>query len=181
MTTLYRQAWTKTVAPALMKELGESNVNALPKVLKVTLNAGLSKGLKDAKFIDAVESTLTRISGQKPVRTKAKKSISNFKIREGMIVGMMVTLRGKRMEQFLEKFVSVTLPRVRDFQGLSPKSVDRQGNMSVGIKEMLAFPEIRSEEVDNLHGLEVTISTNADSRDRGLALFKALGFPFKKS
>lgn len=170
----------KTANAELMKVLSLSNVNALPRVKKVTVNAGLSRGLKDAKFIDAVESTLTRISGQKPIRTKAKKSISNFKIREGMVVGMMVTLRGTRMEHFLEKLIHVTLPRVRDFQGISQKAVDAQGNLTIGFKEMVAFPEIRSDEVDNLHGLEVTIATNAGTKERGLALFKALGVPFKK-
>jgi large subunit ribosomal protein L5 len=170
----------KKVNAALMTELKLTNVNALPKVLKVSVNAGLSRGLKDAKFIDAVESTLTRITGQKPVKTKAKTSISNFKIREGMIVGMMVTLRGGRMENFLEKLIHVTLPRVRDFQGISPKAVDAQGNLTIGFKEMVAFPEIRTDEVENVHGLEVTIATNAGTKERGLALFRALGVPFKK-
>ncbi|MFH0928564.1 MAG: 50S ribosomal protein L5 [bacterium] len=177
--TTFKEQYLAAV-PALLKELGESNIMALPRVTKVTLNAGLSKGLKDAKFTEAVERTLRRISGQQPVKTLAKKSISNFKIREGMEVGMMVTLRGIRMEHFLEKLVAVTLPRVRDFQGLPPKSIDQNGNLSLGFKEMLAFPEIGSDELENLHGLEVTISTNAKSKARGFALFKALGFPFKK-
>ena len=176
---MFREQLKKANAE-LMTELKLKNVNALPKILKVTLNAGLSRGLKDAKFTDAVESTLTRITGQKPVKTKSKASISNFKIREGMVVGMMVTLRGRRMEAFLEKLVNITLPRVRDFQGLSLKSVDDRGNMSIGFKEMLAFPEVGSDEIENLHGLEVTMATNAESKERGLALFKALGFPFKK-
>lgn len=179
MTTFATQ-WKERVAPALKSELNESNVNALPKIKKVVLNVGLSKGLKDAKFIDAVENTLRRISGQQPVKTKAKKSISNFKIRQGMIVGMTVTLRGKRMEHFLEKLVRITLPRVRDFQGINQKTVDAQGNLAMGFKEMLAFPEIRTDEIDNLHGLELAIATTAGTRERGLALFKAVGIPFKK-
>lgn len=174
-----QEAYEKQVVPSLMKEFGLTNRYAVPKFDKVTLNVGLKAGLKDPKFVDAAERTLTKISGQKPVRTLAKKSISNFKIRQGMVVGMMVTLRGRRMYDFVDKFITVTLPRVRDFQGLSPKSVDARGNMSIGFREFMAFPEIRPEDTDVMHGLEVTMVTTAGDRAKGLALLKAVGLPFR--
>lgn len=170
----YRQQ----VVPALQKEFGLKNPLAVPRLVKVVLNVGLGKQSGDSKHIDLVVKTLTRITGQKPVLTKAKKSISNFKIRQGMVVGAMVTLRGKRMYDFLEKLIRVALPRVRDFRGLSPKSVDAQGNLAIGFKEHLIFPEIRSDEVEAIHGLEVAITTTAHNRQRGLKLFEFLGFPF---
>jgi large subunit ribosomal protein L5 len=148
---------------------------------KVILNAGLSKGLKDASFVDIIEDSLRRISGQKPVKTKAKKSISNFKIRQGMIIGMKVTLRGKRMYDFLDKLINITLPRIRDFRGLDDKAVDKTGNMTIGLKEHIAFPEIGSDEIEKIHGLEIVINTTAKNKEEGYELFKALGFPFKKS
>lgn len=174
-----QEAYEKQVVPSLMKEFGLTNRYAVPKFDKVTLNVGLKAGLKDPKFVDAAERTLTKISGQKPVRTLAKKSISNFKIRQGMVVGMMVTLRGRRMYDFVDKFITVTLPRVRDFQGLSPKSVDARGNMSIGFREFMAFPEIRPEDTDVMHGLEVTMVTTAGDKAKGLALLKAIGLPFR--
>lgn len=152
---------------------------ALPRFQKVVLNVGLKAGLKDPKFIDQAAQTLERISGQKPVKTLAKKSISNFKIRQGMVVGIMVTLRGRRMYDFLDKLVSITLPRIRDFRGLSPKSVDAGGNLAIGFREYISFPEIRPDEIERLHGLEVVIVTNAGQRAKGLAMFKAAGFPFR--
>ena len=176
-----QEAYEKQVVPALMKELGLTNRNAVPKLEKVSLNVGLKAGLKDPKFVDAAERTLTKISGQKPVKTLAKKSISNFKIRQGMVVGMMVTLRGRRMYDFIDKFINVTLPRVRDFQGLPQKSVDARGNMSIGFREFMAFPEIRPEDTDVMHGLEVTIVTTAGEKAKGLALLKAVGVPFREN
>lgn len=174
-----KESYQKQVIPQLKKEFGYKNIFQVPKIEKVVLNVGLGRGLKDSSFIETVESTLTRISGQKPVKTKAKKSISNFKIRAGMDIGMKVTLRGKRMYNFVEKLIKVTLPRVRDFRGLPTEKIDNKGNLNIGIKEHISFPEIKADEIEKLHGLEVAVITNAKNKEEGLALFKALGFPFK--
>jgi large subunit ribosomal protein L5 len=174
-----QEYYNKKIAPGLLKNLGYKNIFQVPRLEKVVLNVGLSKGLKEASFMDTVESTLTRITGQKPVKTKAKKSISNFKIREGMVIGMKVTLRGKRMYDFVEKLIKVTLPRVRDFRGLSLSSIDKNGNLNIGIKEHISFPEIKADEIEKLHGLEIAIITRTPSKKDSLALFQALGFPFK--
>jgi len=171
--------YEKDLVPALMKELGVKNRNAVPKFVKAVINVGLKHGVKDPKFNDAVESTLNKISGQKPVKTLARKSIANFKIREGNVVGMMVTMRGRRMYDFIDKLINLTLPRVRDFRGLPEKSVDGHGNLSIGFREFIAFPEITPEEADIPHGLEITIVTDAGDRAKGLALMKAAGFPFR--
>lgn len=176
-----QEIYKKEIVPALKQKLNKKNDLSIPKVDKVILNAGLSKGLKDAAFIDIIEDSLRRISGQKPVKTKAKKSISNFKIRQGMVVGMKVTLRGKRMYDFLDKLINIALPRIRDFRGLDEKAIDRNGNMTIGLKEHIAFPEIGSDEIEKIHGLEIVINTTAKNKEEGYELFKALGFPFKKS
>lgn len=173
-----QEVYQKNIVPALLQELKETNRLAVPRFKKVVLHVGLGPALKDAKFLETVESTLKRISGLAPVKTRAKKSISNFKIRQGMVIGTMVTLRGARMYDFLDRLVHVALPRVRDFRGLPPKIVDAQGNLTVGFREHMVFPEIRSDEVERLHGLEVIVQTNAGTRERGLALFRAIGFPF---
>ncbi len=172
--------YDKVIAPKLEKELSISNKMAIPKLKKVVINVGLKQGLKDPKYVEAAETVLTRITGQKPVKTLAKKSISNFKIRQGMVVGMMVTLRGRKMYDFVDKFINVTLPRVRDFRGISDKNIDAHGSLSAGLREFIAFPEIRPEDTDYMHGLEVTIVTSAVDREQGLALFKAIGFPFSE-
>jgi large subunit ribosomal protein L5 len=169
--------YEKEVVPALMAKFGLKNAMAVPKVTKVVLNVGLKQGIKDPKFVDAAERTLTKIGGQKPVKTLAKKSISNFKIRQGMVVGMMLTLRGRRMYDFLDKLINLTLPRVRDFRGIPSKSIDHRGNISVGFREFIAFPEIRPEDTDVIHGLEIAVVTTAGVKDRGLALLKELGLP----
>lgn len=174
-----RERYKKEIAPALQKELGVTNLLSVPRVKAITLGIGLSKGLKDARFMETAERTLVRITGQKPVQTKAKKSIAGFKIREGMVVGTRVTLRGERMWSFLEKLLNVTFPRVRDFRGISTKLVDNGGNISIGFQEFLPFPEMSMDEAERIHGLQVTVSTTAKSRENGIALFRALGFPFK--
>ena len=175
-----QELYRTEVAPSLQKELGITNVHATPKVTKIVVSVGLSQAIKDPKLMDTIEQTLTRITGQKPVKTKAKKSIASFKIREGMVVGMMVTLRGPRMWDFLSKFTRTTLPRIRDFRGISAKVIDQHGNASIGFKENLAFPEIRPDEVERVHGLQVTVTTTAGSAKAGLLLLKGLGFPFQQ-
>ncbi len=174
------EKYKKEVVPALQKELGYKNVMQAPKIKKVILNAGIGRFIKEPRFIDNVENTLSKITGQKPMRTKAKKSISNFKIREGMEIGVAVTLRGARMYQFLDKLVSITLPRVRDFRGLSEKSFDKNGNYTIGFKENMAFPEIKAEEIEKIHGLQIIINTNAKNKAEGKALLIHMGFPFVK-
>ncbi len=176
-----KEFYTTDIAPALVKTLGVKNVNAIPKVVKIVVSVGVGKIGKDSKMIDAVQSTLTRITGQKPAEAKSRVSISNFKLREGQVVGYKVTLRGARMWDFLQKLTAVTFARVRDFRGISVKHIDAQGNMSLGFKEHLQFPEIRNDELDNVHGVEVTIHTTAGNRKNGEALFRALGFPFKEA
>lgn len=178
MATLKEQ-FNTTMLPALKKEIGYENPMSAPRILKVTINTGLS-AKRDAKFIEVLQETLKRITGQTPVVTKARKSIAGFKVRENMPVGAMVTLRGDRMWDFLTKLVNVSFPRIRDFRGIEEAAVDKYGNFNYGFREHIAFPEISGDEIENLHGLQVTITTSASNREEGLALFKALGFPFKK-
>lgn len=177
----FRERYIKEIAPALAKEFGLTNPMAVPVLKKVTLSVGISAKQKDPKFLETAETVLTRISGQKPVKTKAKLSISNFKIRKGQVVGLKVTLRGARMWDFVERLVDATFPRIRDFRGLPTSTVDSSGNFSYGFSEYLAFPEIRTDEVERVHGVEVTITTDAQDRAKGFALLRALGFPFRKS
>lgn len=176
-----KEKYTKEVIPKLKQDLGIKNVMALPKIEKVVVNTGMHQGQKTKEFIALVDKTIEKITGQRPLVTKAKQSIASFKIREGMDLGRKVTLRGKMMDDFLTKLVHVTIPRIRDFRGLSPKSIDQQGNLSIGFREHIAFPEIKSDEIERLHGVEVTIVTNTGDRDKAKALFEALGFPFQKS
>lgn len=175
-----KEKYQKEIIPKMKAALGYKNNLAVPRLEKVVINIGIGRAIREPKFLDVVVSTLTRITGQKPVFTKAKKSISNFKIKKGMTVGAMVTLRGKRMYDFVEKLIKVTLPRVRDFRGLSSKAVNAQGNLSIGYKEHTVFPEIKSDEVETLHGLEVNIATTAKTKEEGIKLFKLLGFPFQE-
>jgi large subunit ribosomal protein L5 len=166
-----------TIGPALRSQFGYTNPHETPSILKVSINAGFGKG-KDAKFADVVVETIRRITGQQPMRTKAKQSIAGFKIREGMVVGVMATLRGKRMWDFLTKLTSIAFARIRDFRGIPESSVDSQGNFNYGFTEHIAFPEIHPDEIESLHGLQVTITTTAKNHEEGVALLKALGFPF---
>ncbi|MBI4268364.1 50S ribosomal protein L5 [Candidatus Uhrbacteria bacterium] len=177
----FQTHYQKKVIPELQKQFDFKNAFQVPRITKVTLNVGVGKSLKDPNYVGIVEDSLARIAGQKPVRTKAKKSIASFKVRAGQVVGLSVTLRKARMLDFLEKLIHVALPRVRDFRGLDVKSVDRQGNLNIGFRENLAFPEIKSDEIERTHGLEVNISSNAKNREEGVALFTLLGFPFKKN
>lgn len=172
----------RTVAiPELQKRFGYANVHATPKLIKVILNVGVGSAARDQKDLDLAVKTLERITGQKPVLTRAKKSIASFKIRKGMPIGAMVTLRGKRMEHFLEKLVHAALPRVRDFQGLSPDSFGNSGSYTLGVKEHLVFPEISMDDMEKIHGVGITIVTTALTSAEGVALLTALGFPFRRT
>ncbi len=171
--------YRKEVVPNLMKELSLNNVNAVPKLEKVVVNVCLGLDAKDASFARMVEKNLQDMTGQKAVRTNAKKSISNFKIRKGMFLGMKVTLRNKRMYDFVERLIHVTLPRTRDFQGIFLKNIDAQGNLSIGFKDQIAFPEVSAEGIERLHGLEVSIVSTAKNREQGIRLFSLLGFPIQ--
>lgn len=170
----------KNIIPEMMKEFHYKNIFEAPRLEKVVVNVGLNAGNKDPKFLETVEKSLVRITGQKPVRTLSRMSISNFKIRKGQVVGLKVTLRGRRMYDFVDKLIHVSLARVRDFRGISPKAVDRNGNVNIGIREHIVFPEIKSDEVEKIHGLEITVVSTAKTRDEGLKLFALLGFPFHK-
>ncbi|NQU83508.1 MAG: 50S ribosomal protein L5 [Parcubacteria group bacterium] len=177
-SNLYKK-YKKEMVPALKEKFGYKNIMQVPKISKIVINVGIGRFIKEANYIETVEDTLRKITGQKPIRTKAKKSISNFKVREGMEIGVSVILRGARMYYFLEKLVNVTFPRMRDFRGISDKSFDRAGNYAIGFKENLAFPEIKADEVDKLHGLQVIVNTTAKKKEQGRELLSQMGFPFK--
>ncbi|MFA4941096.1 MAG: 50S ribosomal protein L5 [Patescibacteria group bacterium] len=175
-----KEKYKKEILPELKKKFGYKNDFMAPKLEKVVVNVGFGRNYKDNDLVENIKKSLTNITGQRCVLTKSKKSISAFKIRDGLIIGAMVTLRGERMYDFIEKLVNVTFPRVRDFRGISEKSVDKNGNLTVGFREHLPFPEISPESIENVHGLEVSISTGAKSREEGLEFLKQIGFPFKK-
>ncbi|MBI4434320.1 50S ribosomal protein L5 [Candidatus Uhrbacteria bacterium] len=174
-----KDRYQKEIVPKLMTDLGLTNPMAVPRIQKIVVNVGMGKTLADPKITESIAQSLLRITGQRAVRTLARKSIASFKIRQGMAIGCLVTLRGARMWDFLEKLIRAALPRVRDFRGVSLSAVDQGGNLSLGFREHVVFPEIRSDEVEHVHGLQVTVVTNAGARDRGLALFRALGVPFR--
>ncbi len=164
----------------VQKELGLKNVMQVPRLVKVVVNMGLGEALQNAKLIEAGVEQLKLITGQKPVVTRAKKAISNFKLREGVPIGVCVTMRGHRMYEFFERFVSFSLPRVRDFKGLPPKAFDGRGNYTVGVKEQLIFPEINYDKIDHIKGMNVTICTSARTDEEGRCLLKTLGLPLRK-
>ena len=172
--------YKESVVPTMVKEFGYQNIHQAPSIKKVVINVGLGANLKGKEYLDAVKKDIEMICGQKPVETLSKKSISNFKIREGMVIGLKVTLRSHKMWDFLEKLVKVTLPRVRDFRGISDKGFDGNGNYSLGFNEHVAFPEIAADEMDFLHGLELAITIDSSSREASKSLLTKLGFPFKK-
>jgi large subunit ribosomal protein L5 len=179
MIARLRERYRQEIAPALMRDLGRTNLLALPRLAKIVLNMGLGEATQNAKLIDSAVEELTAISGQKPVVTKAKKAIANFKLREGMPIGAMVTLRGERMYEFFDRLVNVALPRVRDFKGVPDRSFDGRGNYSLGLREQTIFPEINLDKVDKIKGLTVVICTTARSDAEGKALLRALGMPFR--
>ena len=174
-----KEKYKKEIVPSLKEKFNYKNIFSIPKLSKVTVNIGLGVS-SDKVYQELVEKNLKAITGQKPVQVKARKSIAGFKIREGMVVGMMVTLRGERMYNFVDKLINVSLPRVRDFRGILPKSVDDGGNLSIGIKEHIIFPEIHMDDVERIHGLQVVISTTAKNKEEGFEIFKLMGVPFKK-
>jgi large subunit ribosomal protein L5 len=180
MAARLKQYYVKSVIPALTKEFGYKNVMAVPKLDKISINIGLGEATQNAKLMDGAVNELGQIAGQKPVVTKAKKSIAAFKLREGMAIGCAVTLRGDRMYEFLDRLVNVALPRVRDFRGVSTKSFDGRGNYTLGVKDQLIFPEIDYAKVEKTKGMNVTITTTARTDAEGLALLKNLGMPFRQ-
>jgi large subunit ribosomal protein L5 len=175
-----QEQYQKEIAPALFKSFEFKNVMQVPRIEKVVVNIGLGEAMTDPKVLDAAISDLTQIVGQKPVMTKSRKSIANFKLREGVVIGTKVTLRGERMWAFLDRLMNVALPRVRDFRGVSPNAFDGRGNYTLGLRDQLIFPEIDYDKIDKLRGMEVTIVTSANTDDQARALLQMLGMPFKK-
>jgi len=169
-----------TVVAELQKQFGYKSVMQVPRIEKITLNMGVGEAISDKKVLEHATNDLTAISGQKPVTTVARKSVAGFKIREGYPIGTKVTLRGERMWEFLERLISISIPRIRDFRGLNPKSFDGRGNYSMGVREQIIFPEIQYDKIDKIRGLDITITTSAKDNEEGLALLSAFEFPFKK-
>ncbi|OGE85103.1 MAG: 50S ribosomal protein L5 [Candidatus Doudnabacteria bacterium RIFCSPHIGHO2_02_FULL_46_11] len=174
-----RQTYLKETVPALQKELGLNNALAVPRVEKVIINVGIGRFTKDEKMVNAIVEDLTKITGQRPVKTVARKAIAGFKIREGNIVGVKATLRGARMYEFLQRLLGVALPRVRDFRGISAEGFDGEGNYSLGLSEHIVFPEVSTDAVEHVFPLQITVVTTAKNVESGYKLLKSLGFPFK--
>jgi large subunit ribosomal protein L5 len=181
MAARLKQRYQKEVGPAIAKEFGITNPMAIPRLEKIVVNMGMGEAIANAKILDTAADELKAITGQKPVVTKAKKSIASFKLRQGMPIGVMVTLRGDRMYEFMDRLVSVALPRVRDFRGVSPKAFDGRGNYTIGVREQLIFPEIDFNKVDKLRGMNISIVTTARNDELARALLKALGMPFRQN
>ena len=180
MAARLREKYLKTAVPALTQEFGYKNVMAVPRIDKISINIGLGEATQNAKLMDGAVNELAQIAGQKPVITKATKSIAAFKLREGMSIGCMVTLRGDRMYEFFDRLVNVVLPRVRDFRGVSTKSFDGRGNYTLGIKDQLIFPEIDYSKVDKTKGMNISITTTARTDAEGVALLRHMGMPFRQ-
>ena len=174
-----KERYQKEVAPAIAKEFGIENPMAVPRLDKIVLNMGMGEAIANAKVLDTAVEELKAIAGQKPVITRAKKSIASFKLRQGMPIGVMVTLRGEQMYEFFDRLVSIALPRVRDFRGVSPKAFDGRGNYTIGVREQLIFPEIDFNKVDKTRGMNISIITTARNDEQARALLKALGMPFR--
>jgi large subunit ribosomal protein L5 len=175
-----KERYQKDIVPVLMKEFSLDNVMQVPRVSKVTVNIGMGEARENPKALDAAVSDITQITGQKPIVTKAKKAIANFKLREGMLNGIKVTLRSEKMWAFLDRLMNIVLPRVRDFRGISPNSFDGRGNYSLGLREQLIFPEIEYDKIDKIRGLEITIVTTAPNDEQARRLLQLLGMPFRK-
>ena len=175
-----QQFYRDTVVPKLKQELKVDNVMQVPKITKITINMGVGEAVADRKVMDAAVADLTKITGQKPLVTKARKAIASFKLRQGLAVGAKVTLRGPRMYEFLDRLISIAMPRIRDFRGVSPRGFDGQGNYSMGVKEQIIFPEIQYDQIDQIRGMDITITTTAKDNQQGRALLEAFSFPFRK-
>lgn len=175
------ERYKKEVIPALQEKFGFKNIHEVPRITKVVINMGVGEGARDVKVVDMAVADLTSIAGQKPVITKAKKSISNFKLRAGMPVGTMVTLRGARMYDFLSKLINVAIPRIWDFRGVSPRAFDGRGNYTLGVKEQLIFPEVDLDKVERVVGMNITIGTTAKNDEEGFELLRLMGMPFRKN
>jgi large subunit ribosomal protein L5 len=174
-----REVYAQKVVPALMKEFGYKNIMQVPKLERIVLNVGMGEAIQNVKLLESAATELGLITGQKPLITKARKAIATFKLRQGMPIGTKVTLRSRRMWEFFDRLVTLSLPRIRDFRGVSPKSFDGRGNYTLGLKEQLIFPEIKYDEVASIHGMDITIVTTARTNDEGRALLKHLGMPFR--
>jgi len=175
-----REFYQKTVVPKLKQDLGVANVMQIPKIVKITVNMGVGEAVADRKVMDAAVADLTKITGQKPKLCMSKKSIASFKVRENLAIGTKVTLRGERMWEFFDRLVTIAIPRIRDFRGINPRSFDGRGNFSLGIKEQIIFPEIQYDQIDQLRGMDITITTTAKDNKQGKALLDAFNFPFRK-
>lgn len=181
MTGNLKTLYQETIVPKLKEQFSYTNIHQIPKVVKVSVNRGLGEASQNAKALESSLSELAIITGQKPVVTRAKKAIAGFKIREGMPVGMMVTLRSDRMYSFLDRLINLALPRIRDFRGVSPKSFDGRGNYTLGIREQLIFPEVEYDSVDQIRGMDISIITTAKTDEEGRALLKEMGMPFREN
>ncbi|PPR19714.1 MAG: 50S ribosomal protein L5 [Proteobacteria bacterium] len=181
MTTRMKKLYDDQIKKELQEKFGYKNVMQLPKLEKIVLNMGVGKATQDKKLVDGAVKDMTAIAGQAPVVTKARKSIAAFKLREGMPIGCKVTLRGERMYEFLDRLITIALPRVRDFEGVSTKSFDKQGNYALGIKEQIIFPEIDYDQIDQIRGMDIIICTTANTPDEGRELLRGFGMPFKKT
>jgi large subunit ribosomal protein L5 len=175
-----RNIYREKIVPQLRKELGIENAMQVPKIIKITVNMGVGEAVADKKVIEAAAGDLAKITGQKPVLCQARKSIASFKVREGLAIGCKVTLRGERMYEFLDRLISVAMPRIRDFRGVSPRSFDGRGNYNMGVKEQIIFPEIQYDQIDQIRGMDITITTTAKDDKAGRALLEAFQFPFRK-
>jgi large subunit ribosomal protein L5 len=180
MAARLQQTYRDTIAPKLKQDLGVANIMQVPKITKITVNMGVGEAVADRKVMDAAVADLTKITGQKPQITKSRKAIAAFKLRAGLAVGCMVTLRGDRMYEFLDRLISIAMPRIRDFRGVSARSFDGRGNYSLGIKEQIIFPEIQYDQIDQVRGMDITITTTASDNKQGRALLEAFNFPFRK-
>ena len=175
-----KEFYQKTVVPKLKQDLQLKNVMEIPKITKITVNMGVGEAVADRKVMDAAVADLTKITGQKPQLCMSKKSIASFKVRENLAIGTMVTLRGERMWEFFDRLITIAIPRIRDFRGINPRSFDGRGNFSLGIKEQIIFPEIQYDQIDQLRGMDITITTTAKDNKQGKALLDAFNFPFRK-
>jgi large subunit ribosomal protein L5 len=180
MAARLKQIYREKIVPELKSKLELKNTMEVPRILKITVNMGVGEAVADKKVMDAATADMAKITGQKPAITKAKKSVATFKVRDGQAIGCKVTLRGDRMYEFLDRLVSIAIPRIRDFRGISTRSFDGRGNYSLGVKEQIIFPEIQYDQIDQIRGMDITISTSARDDKHGRALLEAFNFPFRK-